>query len=45
MQGAGPKPLDEPELLTSSQDIEVVLGDTTVLPCKVAHLGIQRLKV
>ena len=39
MQGAGPKPLDEPELLTSSQDIEVVLGDTTVLPCKVANLG------
>ena len=38
MQG-GPKPLDEPELLTSSQDIEVVLGDTTVLPCKVANLG------
>lgn len=39
MQGAGPKPLDEPELLTSSQDIEVVLGDTTVLPCKVSNLG------
>ena len=38
MQG-GPKPLDEPDLLTSSQDIEVVLGDTTVLPCKVANLG------
>ncbi len=29
----------EPELLTTSQEIEVVLGDTTVLPCKVAHLG------
>ena len=39
----GPKHLDEPELLTSSQDIEVVLGDTTVLPCKVAHLGIHVL--
>ena len=29
----------EPELLTTSQEIEVVLGDTTVLPCKVANLG------
>ena len=29
----------EPELLTKAQDIEVVLGDSTVLPCRVAHLG------
>ena len=31
--------LIEPELLTASKEIEVVLGDTVVLPCKVAHLG------
>ena len=29
----------EPELLTKAQEIEVVLGDSTVLPCRVAHLG------
>ena len=29
----------DPALLTTDQDIEVVLGDTTVLPCVVAHLG------
>ena len=37
--GAAAATVVEPELLTTSQEIEVVLGDTTVLPCKVAHLG------
>lgn len=34
-----PDPNMEPEFLTNSQELEVVLGDTVVLPCKVAHLG------
>jgi hypothetical protein len=43
-RGGTPPHVDlEPELLTNSQDIEVVLGDTTVLPCKVAHLGTNTL--
>ena len=45
MHTGGPKHVEEPELLTSSQDIEVVLGDTTVLPCKVAQLGTHLLFV
>ena len=29
----------EPEFLTSAQKLKVELGDTVVLPCKVANLG------
>ena len=36
--------LEPPELLTTSQDIDVVLGDIAVLPCKVAHLGMCNKK-
>ena len=34
--GAGPK---EPEFVTHNQLIEVVLGDTVILPCKIANIG------
>ena len=32
-------PFIEPEFLTQGQRLEVVLGDTVVLPCKLNHLG------
>ncbi len=34
--GGGPK---EPEFVTHNQLIEVVLGDTVILPCKIANIG------
>ena len=32
-------PHAEPEFLTEGKRIEVVLGDTVVLPCKLENLG------
>ena len=29
----------EPEFVTHNQLIEVVLGDTVILPCKIANIG------
>ena len=32
-------PFLEPEFLTKDQRLEVVLGDTVVLPCELNHIG------